>query len=344
MLSRVLFLGPCIKNINIWIFFHVYTTCPCMELGGRVAHGIVPALLYLNIYSVVLNKDLSWDVERKETHTGDWSVCGNLLPHQICFQSTDFPETFLMIQWLRLCASNAGGLGSIPGQGPRSHMLQLRAHLLQWRQKIPCAATKTWCSQVNKYFLKCIGVLLILQTENQSAPAVWGMVLGAFMYYLIQSSLLPKPSRWVSLPYLTNKTEVSGDSVKYLTPRESKWHRIHSQHCLNSRPCLSSIIIYGPKWRCCWEGTEYFRQVHCFAVILKNSYFILEYGASLVAQTIKNLPVKAGNPGSIPGLRRSPGEGNGNPLQYSCPENPMDRGDWWATVHGVAKSRTWLSD
>ena len=52
----------------------------------------------------------------------------------------------------------------------------------------------------------------------------------------------------------------------------------------------------------------------------------------------------AGNPGSIPGLGRSPGEGNGNPLQYSCLENPMHRGAWWATVHGVAKNWTRLSD
>ena len=52
----------------------------------------------------------------------------------------------------------------------------------------------------------------------------------------------------------------------------------------------------------------------------------------------------AGDLGLIPGLGRSPGEGNGNPLQYSCLENPMDRGAWWATVHGVAKSRTQLSD
>ena len=52
----------------------------------------------------------------------------------------------------------------------------------------------------------------------------------------------------------------------------------------------------------------------------------------------------AGDPGSIPGWGRSPGEGNGNPLQYSCLENPMDGGAWWATVHGVAKSRTRLSD
>ena len=48
--------------------------------------------------------------------------------------------------------------------------------------------------------------------------------------------------------------------------------------------------------------------------------------------------------GSAPGLRRAPGGGSGNPLQYSCLENPMDRGAWWATVHGVAKSRTRLSD
>ena len=52
----------------------------------------------------------------------------------------------------------------------------------------------------------------------------------------------------------------------------------------------------------------------------------------------------AGDPGSIPGLGRSPGEGNGNPLQYSCLENPMDRGAWRAIVHGVAKSQTRLSD
>ena len=52
----------------------------------------------------------------------------------------------------------------------------------------------------------------------------------------------------------------------------------------------------------------------------------------------------AGDPGSIPGLGQSPGEGNSNLLQYSCLENPMDGGAWWATVHGVAKSQTRLSD
>ena len=51
-----------------------------------------------------------------------------------------------------------------------------------------------------------------------------------------------------------------------------------------------------------------------------------------------------GDPSSIPGSRRSPGEGNGNPLQYSCLENPMDRGAWQVTVSEVAKSWTQLSD
>ena len=53
---------------------------------------------------------------------------------------------------------------------------------------------------------------------------------------------------------------------------------------------------------------------------------------------------QAGDPGLIPGLVKSPGEGNGNPLQYSCLENSMDRGAWRATFHGVTKSRTQLSD
>ena len=68
-------------------------------------------------------------------------------------------------------------------------------------------------------------------------------------------------------------------------------------------------------------------------------------GASQVALVVKNLPAKAGdrrNAGLIPGSGRSPGERHGNPLQYSCLGNPMDRGAWQATVHGVAKSQTRL--
>ena len=59
---------------------------------------------------------------------------------------------------------------------------------------------------------------------------------------------------------------------------------------------------------------------------------------------VKGSACNAGDLGSIPGSGRAPGEGNGNPLQYSCLENPMDGGAWWATVHGVSKSQTRLSD
>ena len=59
--------------------------------------------------------------------------------------------------------------------------------------------------------------------------------------------------------------------------------------------------------------------------------------ASLVTQTVKVSAYNAGDPGSIPGLGRCRGEGNGSPLQYSCLGSPMDRGAWQATVHGVAK-------
>ena len=67
--------------------------------------------------------------------------------------------------------------------------------------------------------------------------------------------------------------------------------------------------------------------------------------SSKVALVVKNLLANARDmrdTGSIPGSGRSLGGGHGNPLQYSCPEKPIDRGDWWATVYGVAKSQTWL--
>ena len=60
---------------------------------------------------------------------------------------------------------------------------------------------------------------------------------------------------------------------------------------------------------------------------------------SLVTQTVKVSAYNVGDLGSIPGLWRSSGEGNGKPLQYSWLENPMDRGAWWAIAHGVAKSQ-----
>ena len=68
---------------------------------------------------------------------------------------------------------------------------------------------------------------------------------------------------------------------------------------------------------------------------------------SQMVLVVKNPPVNAGDirdTGSVPGLVRYPGGGDGNPLQYSCLKNPMNRGAWWATVHRITKSQTQLSD
>ena len=70
---------------------------------------------------------------------------------------------------------------------------------------------------------------------------------------------------------------------------------------------------------------------------------VFRVGASQVALVVKNPPANAGDIrelGSIPGLGRFLGGGYGNPIQYSCLENPTDRGAWWATVHGIAKRQT----
>ena len=82
-------------------------------------------------------------------------------------------------------------------------------------------------------------------------------------------------------------------------------------------------------------------------IYIQNLIFycrLLDIWASQVALVVKNPPANAGDirdSSLIPGSGRSPGEGNGNPLQYSCLENSMNRGAWWATVHRVTQSQTW---
>ena len=73
-------------------------------------------------------------------------------------------------------------------------------------------------------------------------------------------------------------------------------------------------------------------------------YHFIELGLFPGGSEVKVSACNVGDLGSIPGSRRSPGEGDGNPLQYSCLENPMGGRAGWATVHGVAKSQTLLSD
>ena len=92
---------------------------------------------------------------------------------------------------------------------------------------------------------------------------------------------------------------------------------------------------------CLWCGSEYATRWNkwSWSIILMYGFWHID---SSVAQTIKSA-CNAGDRGSIPGSGRYLGERNGNPLHYSCLENPMEGGRWQATVHGVAKSWTWLS-
>ena len=86
------------------------------------------------------------------------------------------------------------------------------------------------------------------------------------------------------------------------------------------------------------------RWLHFFLTIYFYFIYHLSHRGFPGGSDGKESACNAGDSGSSPGLGRSPGEGHGNPLQYSCLENSTDRGAWWATVHGVAKNKTWSSD
>ena len=124
------------------------------------------------------------------------------------------------------------------------------------------------------------------------------------------------------------------DWCLYLLPPKS--------HCIfpNLRILYQVVSRYLKSWSQC---QTHIIVLHCFeskGVECFHASFPQGYPGGLVS---KESACSAGDPGSVPELRRSPGEGNGYPLQYSCLENSIDRGAWRAAVHGVAK--TWvLSD
>ena len=116
-----------------------------------------------------------------------------------------------------------------------------------------------------------------------------------------------------------------------------------------------SLQCTAVAWAQVWMFTWTILHWRCFRTCIDYHYCFLQSPLQSVlsvisvylplALVIKNLPARAGHAEDatfIPGSGRSSEGGNGNPLQYSCLENPMDRGAWWATVLWVAKSRTWL--
>ena len=108
-------------------------------------------------------------------------------------------------------------------------------------------------------------------------------------------------------------------------------------------------LLYGhnPLFRTLsWQSLDCMAFLCCLSIIPRRPWASPHQRTSLVTHMVKNLPTrqKAEDPGFMPGLRRSPGEGNCNPLQYSCLENSINRGAWRGMVHGVAKSWTRLSN
>ena len=115
-------------------------------------------------------------------------------------------------------------------------------------------------------------------------------------------------------------------------------------------PLLLFALGCGFKCFYCWSGGA--SKADLGLLFLKSTevmmgektFYNILLVFTLTAQSVKNLPYSVGDLGLIPGSGRSDREGNGYPLQYSCLENPMDRGAWWAIVHESAYSQTWLMD
>ena len=112
------------------------------------------------------------------------------------------------------------------------------------------------------------------------------------------------------------------------------------------RTIKPKILTLTKKW-----DTEISPKITPRCAVKKGSQWYLPLTLEAILEPVfpggsvhKEYACNAGDLGSIPGFGRSPGEGNGNPLQYYFLENPMDRGAWWAPVHGVRRSQTRLSD
>ena len=141
------------------------------------------------------------------------------------------------------------------------------------------------------------------------------------------------PGKWSNLPKATELFSVGQAAQR--TPEHTSLSALHKSTC---RIYLHILNTAGVSL-----STIKFKRRSFNSNTMINTYSE-NMRASLVAQMVKNPSVNAGDLGLTPELERSPGEGNGNSLQYSCLENPVDRGAWWVTVCRITKSWTQLSD
>ena len=126
-----------------------------------------------------------------------------------------------------------------------------------------------------------------------------------------------------------------GSNSDLLPCRQIPYHLIHQ----GSPDYMVFILLFVDVYH-----TDWFANIEKSLLPWDKSHVIMVGLSCLLASSNrKESAHNAGDWGLIPGSGRSPGEENGNPLQYSCLENPTESGAWWATVHRVAKSKTWLS-
>ena len=122
-------------------------------------------------------------------------------------------------------------------------------------------------------------------------------------------------------------------------PRGEAWNRFFPQSLRRNQPSWPHTLIWDFQLQNC-EKFLLLKSPTCGTLSWQPSQINIAYLGFPGGSEVKMSACNAGDLGLIPGLGRSPGEGNGNPLQYSCLENPIDGGAWWATVHGAQESDT----
>ena len=144
----------------------------------------------------------------------------------------------------------------------------------------------------------------------------------------------------IQVRYIQLKNSVER-SLGKISEEESPQKRAH-KHKGKVRVVNTTTLFLGQLWRCLvCQISVHIHKVLAYKVLVILNMFIKAHKGFPVGSVVKNPPASkgaTGDVGLIPGLGRFPGGGNGNPLWYSCLENPMDRGAWWATVHRVLKN------
>ena len=199
--------------------------------------------------------------------------------------------------------------------------------------------------------LACVTPKLTGLTTFETVPGVWGLGSGCLASNAGSTAhLLCDRGQGTSPQSLRSHIGEGGKTAGVVTLKAIRHRECRRQEAICRRGLLH-LRERDPQWisrpQTC--GGNWRRPPGEWAVIIsgmeQSELAVPERGCTVYSGSeVKASACNAGDLGSIPGLGRYPGEGNGNPLQYSYLENPMDAGAWWATVHGVTKSWTRLSN